>query len=61
MRHPVDETHWCEWDAYGRLKVRALCGVYIRRRDHSPTPTCVICQQALAARERSDNEPLAEQ
>jgi hypothetical protein len=48
------ETHYVDWDEVGRVKVRALCGVYIRRRDHSEAPTCPICAQALEARQARD-------
>jgi hypothetical protein len=48
------ETHYLDWDAPGRVKVRALCGVYIRRREHAEAPTCPVCRQALEARTARD-------
>jgi hypothetical protein len=48
------DTHWCDWDAYGRVKVRALCGAYIRRREHAQRPTCPDCQRVLAERRHAD-------
>ena len=47
-------THWCDWDAPGRVSVRALCGALIRRRDHSSTPTCDTCREILETRARDD-------
>jgi hypothetical protein len=43
-------THWVDWDAVGRRRVRALCGVWIRRTDHANDPTCPTCRQLLAQR-----------
>ena len=51
----LEETHFADFDEPGRLKVRALCGIYIGRSDRSETPTCILCKQALAAREARDN------
>jgi len=45
-------THWVDWDAIGRTRVRALCGVWIRRREHANAPTCPECRRYLAARDR---------
>jgi hypothetical protein len=51
---PHADTHFCEWDAPGKYTVPALCGAYIRRRDHVNDPTCAICRVALAAREAEE-------
>ena len=51
-------THFCDWDEPGRLKVRALCGIYIRRREHDNAPTCDSCRAALAARDQRDRHVM---
>jgi len=43
---PPAPTHFVEWDAIGRDRVRALCGAWIRRREHANAPTCPDCQRA---------------
>jgi hypothetical protein len=53
-------THACRWDEPGRMKVRALCGILIRRREHTNDPTCVTCQRELAAHETADPRDLAD-
>ena len=50
MPRPSSLTHYCDWDAIGRHSVKALCGVYIRRTDHTNEPTCPQCQAGLAYR-----------
>jgi hypothetical protein len=50
----LEESHYADFDQPGRLKVRALCGIYIGRSDRSDQPTCVLCRQALEARDRRD-------
>ena len=51
MNFPL--THYTEDDAASdRQLVRALCHRQIYRREHDEAPTCAICQQRLAARER---------
>jgi len=55
-----ENRHWADWDEPGREKVRALCGTYIRRRDHSNEPTCDLCRAAIALRDERDHEVLSE-
>lgn len=50
------ETHFADFDEPGRFKVRALCGLYVNRSDRAEAPTCVICRQALEARDRRDEQ-----
>lgn len=50
----LEERHYADYDAPGRQRVRALCGTYIFRSDRSEAPTCVLCRQALAARDARD-------
>jgi len=45
---PTLVTHFVEWDAIGRARVRAMCGSWIRRREHVNLPTCPDCRRALA-------------
>jgi hypothetical protein len=45
---PTLVTHFVEWDAIGRARVRAVCGAWIRRREHVNAPTCPDCRRALA-------------
>jgi hypothetical protein len=55
LRPPIAvPTHYCPWDAPGRRLVQALCGVFIRRTDHSNAPTCPTCAQRLNERERAE-------
>jgi hypothetical protein len=50
----LEESHFADFDEPGRLKVRSLCGVYIGRSDRSEAPTCILCRQALEARNARD-------
>lgn len=50
-------THYCLWDAKGRVRVAAVCGAWMRRRDHADHPTCPACRarvEAMAARRVED-------
>jgi hypothetical protein len=47
---PPEPTHYCDWDEPGRDRVRALCGVRIRRIEHSNEPTCPQCLAGLEYR-----------
>lgn len=40
-------THYCDWDAPGKYRVRALCGEIMKRREHVNEPTCPDCRKAL--------------
>lgn len=44
-------THYCDWDAPGRLVVRALCNAIIKRKQHRNDPSCSTCQAVLRRRE----------
>jgi hypothetical protein len=41
------DTHVVAWDQPGRNRVRALCGVWILRREQSYLPTCPDCRRLL--------------
>jgi len=55
-----DHSHFCDWDAPGRLVVRAVCGILIRRRDHADAPSCPVCQKVIRRRETEDAETESE-
>jgi predicted RNA-binding Zn-ribbon protein involved in translation (DUF1610 family) len=44
-------SHFIDWDALGRRTAKALCGTYVARVEHTNTPTCPRCQEALRYRE----------
>jgi len=56
VTRPKAVTHYCDYDAPGRVHVRAVCGAYIRRGDHDNTPTCADCARIIAARNVEDTE-----
>jgi hypothetical protein len=52
----LEESHFSDWDEPGKVRVRALCGLYIARSDRAERPTCLVCRQALEARDRRDEQ-----
>lgn len=36
-------THYVNHDAPGRRRSRALCGLFVDRREHANEPSCVDC------------------
>ena len=51
-------THYVPYDdpARPRTRLAAICGAVIRRRDSVGQPTCPVCRQILADRDRDDDE-----